>query len=358
MFVDRVNIRVEAGRGGSGCVSFRREKYVPKGGPDGGDGGRGGHVILSTDAHIKTLLDFRNHGVYRAEKGQHGQGNNKTGAEGADLLIRVPPGTVVLDAETHDQIADLVESNTQVVIARGGRGGRGNARFASATRQSPRTAEAGGVGEVRELILELRLIADVGLVGLPNAGKSTLLATVSAARPRIGDYPFTTKRPHLGIVSVGEESFVLADIPGLIEGAHQGKGLGLTFLRHVTRTRALCFLLDVTGPDLAATYDLLVHELECYDPALAARPRVVCLTKTDLLPPNDVASRLQALERRRLGGPILAVSAVTGAGVSQLLHELVRLLAAQDISRTPANSPAGSAHGTAVHGAPAPSPDI
>lgn len=356
MFIDRVQIRVEAGNGGDGCISFRREKYIPKGGPDGGDGGRGGHVILRCDGTIRTLLDFQNQRTYRATKGDPGQGNNKYGKQGIDLLIKIPPGTLVLDHATGETIADMVEPGTEFIIAKGGKGGKGNWHYATSTRQAPRIAEEGGEGEARDLLLELRLIADVGLVGLPNAGKSTLLTTISAARPEIAPYPFTTKSPHLGIVRVDEErTFVVADIPGLIEGAHEGRGLGHQFLRHVSRTRLLCVLLDaapLTGEDPADTYDLLMRELVAYDAELATRPQVVCLTKIDLLPAGEVASRIAMLVAHGVQGPVLAFSSATRAGVPELLRTLSEAIlriaaeeaaAAKAVAAAPDSSVAASA---------------
>ena len=330
MFVDRVQIRVEAGHGGDGCISFRREKFVPKGGPDGGDGGRGGHVILRCDGTIRTLLDFQNQRTYRATKGDNGGGNNKYGKQGVDLIVKVPPGTLVVDLATGRTLADVVEPGTEFIIAKGGRGGKGNWHFATPTRQTPRIAQDGGEGIARDLVFELRLIADVGLVGLPNAGKSTLLSVVSAARPEIAAYPFTTKQPHLGIVRVDDvRTFVLADIPGLIEGAHEGRGLGHQFLRHVSRTRVLCVLLEaapLTGEDPADTYELLMRELTAYDASLATRPQIVCLTKTDLLPPADIPGHVAALVARGITSLVTSISAVSGAGVQDLLSELADLL--------------------------------
>ncbi|MDZ7345139.1 MAG: GTPase ObgE, partial [candidate division KSB1 bacterium] len=280
MFIDYAKIYVEAGRGGSGCVSFRHEKYVPKGGPDGGDGGKGGDVILQVNPNLRTLLDFHMHTHFRAKRGEHGKGANKTGRNGEEVIINLPPGTVVKDAETGEVLADLVHAEDRVIIARGGRGGRGNASYVSPTNQAPRDWEPGEIGESRWLILELKLLADVGLVGLPNAGKSTLLASISAARPKIADYPFTTLTPHLGVVRYKEEhSFVVADIPGLIEGAHAGRGLGIEFLRHIERTSVLVVLIEATSPDWAADYRTLVTEMESYNPLLTQKPRIVVLTK-------------------------------------------------------------------------------
>ena len=324
MLIDRARIHVIAGQGGNGCVSFRREKYVPKGGPDGGDGGHGGSVSLEVDAHVRTLLDCREAPRYRAASGRAGSGNNRTGKDGEDLVIKVPPGTVVKDAESGDTVVDLVGVGTVWVAAQGGRGGRGNARFATSTHQAPRRADAGQSGQERWLELELKLIADLGLVGLPNAGKSTLLSRVTRARPRIADYPFTTLEPHLGIVVRDpERQFVVADLPGLIEGAHAGKGLGLEFLRHVERTRALAFLLDVTRPSPLEDLRLLENELSRYSDALAEKPRLVALTKADLLPPDQ---RAGAPGRAGLPEAIL-ISAQSGEAMETWLERVWQLLA-------------------------------
>ena len=319
-FVDEARISVKAGAGGSGCVSFRREKYVPRGGPDGGDGGRGGDVVVEADPNLTTLYDYRYRNRYQAGRGGHGSGNNRTGAEGTDVRLRVPRGTIVRDATTGETLADLDAPGTLVVVARGGRGGRGNAAFAGPTRRTPRHAQPGERGVEREIVLELKLIADVGLVGSPNAGKSTLLSRISAARPKIADYPFTTLAPNLGVVAPGEErSFVVADIPGLIEGAAEGKGLGHRFLRHLERTRVLCFLIDVTTPDPATEYEILKRELAGWSPALLEPPRVVVWSKRDLgAPPSGVAFQdAQAT---------VEVSAATGQGLEELVILLERLV--------------------------------
>jgi GTPase len=319
MFVDYTVINVYAGTGGSGAEAFRRETGVAHGGPSGGDGGRGGSVILRADPQLATLLDFRYQQHYRAERGQHGQGKNRTGRDGADLLLRVPVGTVVRDADSGELLGELLDAGEELVIARGGRGGRGNAAFATATRQAPRHWEPGREGEERRVALELKLIADVGLVGQPNAGKSTLLAAISAATPKIADYPFTTLAPNLGVVQLSTgRSIVIADIPGIIEGAHEGKGLGLRFLRHIERTRTLAFLIPVDVPDVQAAYDLLRAEVTAYSDELAAKPHCVIFTKLDLLPPDAEVPELQAPD----AWAVLAISAVARRGISEVAEEL------------------------------------
>lgn len=284
MFVDRVLVKVEAGTGGSGQVSFRREKYVPLGGPDGGDGGRGGDVLVRADRNLTTLLDYTYRDAWKAERGQHGEGSNRTGRSGADIILPVPRGTVVRDADTRELLGEVLEDGDTFVVARGGRGGKGNAFFVTATHQSPREWQPGEEGELRTLEMELKLIADVGLVGKPNAGKSTLLSVISAARPKIADYPFTTLSPNLGVVPLSDHrSFVVADIPGIIEGAHQGKGLGLQFLRHIERTRLLAFLVPIDADDWQAELDQLRAEVAAYSAELAAKPYCVVFSKLDLL---------------------------------------------------------------------------
>ncbi|MCL4707081.1 GTPase ObgE [bacterium] len=316
MFVDSAKIYVEAGRGGSGCMSFRREKYVPKGGPDGGDGGHGGDVILEVDKNLRTLLDFQMRKHFRAERGEHGKGANKTGRNGQEIVIRVPPGTVVRNAETSEVLVDMVIVGEQFVVARGGRGGWGNARYVTSTHQAPREWEPGELGESMWLMLELKLLADVGLVGMPNAGKSTLLSRISAARPKIADYPFTTLTPNLGVVRYHDsQSFVVADIPGLIEGAHQGRGLGIDFLRHIERTAVLVILIEAVSENMQATYEALLAELQGYDAKLLAKPRLVAVTKMDLSEDKDIgADFLQSLNY-----PACRISAVTGEGLPELL---------------------------------------
>lgn len=329
--VDEAVVEVQAGDGGNGVISFRREKYVPRGGPDGGDGGRGGHVYLEADPRLFTLLDFRYRRHFRAGRGGHGSGARKKGADGDDVVIRVPVGTVVYDADTGERLADLDTPGARVRVARGGRGGRGNARFVTPARQAPRIAEAGDPGERRRLRLELRLIADVGLVGPPNAGKSSLLARSSNARPKIAPYPFTTLAPNLGLVRLGPEaSFVMADIPGLVEGAHRGVGLGHAFLRHVLRTRVLVLVVDASGQeglDPERAVEATLRELHLYDPALARRPVLVAANKMDL---PEAQARWPALRDalRRRGLEAMAVSAATGQGVPELLQRVMAALQA------------------------------
>jgi GTP-binding protein len=324
VFIDRAKIEVLAGNGGNGIVSFRREKYVPKGGPNGGDGGKGGDVIFQTDGNLITLLDFRYRRIFKAEAGKHGQGANKTGRSGSDLIIRVPNGTIIKVEETGEILADLVADNQQVVVAKGGRGGKGNARFATSTNQAPRNSEPGEEGESLKIVLELKLIADVGLVGLPNAGKSTLLSRLTAARPKIADYPFTTLAPNLGIVRFKEHlSFVLADIPGLIEGAHEGKGLGLDFLRHIDRTKALAFLIESTSEDVVQAFEILKNELKSYNPELLTRPSLIVLTKLDLLTDDDFV-KIEQLNQVEI--PVVQISALTGEGLDELKNRLWELI--------------------------------
>lgn len=324
MFIDRAEIWVQGGDGGDGAVSFRRESGVPRGGPDGGNGGDGGDVVLFADPNLDTLLDFRYRDEYRAGRGGHGSGKNRTGANGEDRRLPVPPGTVVRDLETGDRIGELLEEGDEIVVAHGGRGGRGNASFATSTRQAPREREFGREGERRRIELELKLIADVGLVGEPNAGKSTFLSVVSAAHPKVAEYPFTTLEPNLGVVQLsGGRSFVVADIPGIIEGAHTGKGLGTQFLRHIERTRTLALMVPIDSEDLQASYDLLRGELKEHDAALSHLPHCVIVTKADLVPPE---LREVELEAPDAWGTFL-VSSVTGVGLDEVkaaLWERVR----------------------------------
>ncbi len=325
MFVDRAKIWIKGGDGGNGIVSFRREKYVPRGGPDGGDGGHGGSVIFVVDPNMHTLLDFRNQRHFRAPRGADGRGGNQRGRDGDDLIVRVPPGTLIVDEKTDEILADMKEPDERQVVARGGRGGRGNARFATATDRAPRRAEEGKTCEEFSVLLELKLMADVGLVGLPNAGKSTLLSVVSAARPRIADYPFTTLAPNLGVVEIDGRTFVMADIPGLLEGAHTGKGLGHEFLRHVERTRVLLYVVDVVGVDgidPIGALETLTTELGAYSQQLLKRPVLVAANKMDLLAGiagDDTWDDLESYCEKR-EWPLLPISAATGQGIADLLR--------------------------------------
>ena len=319
MFVDRAVIEVAGGPGGSGSEAFRREKGVPRGGPAGGDGGHGGDVVLVADGQLATLLDYSYRRHYRAERGLHGEGNQKTGRSGEDMILKVPPGTVAYDDETDELLGELMEEGQSVVVAKGGRGGRGNVRFKSATRQAPVKWEPGEEGEERRVRLELKLIADVGLVGEPNAGKSTLLATATAARPKVAAYPFTTLEPNLGVAELsGFRTFVIADIPGIIGGAHEGKGLGHQFLRHIERTRVLLLMVPVDAEDIQAEYDLLRRELAAYSEELARTPFFVALTKIDLLGPEAPLPELEA--DGALG--VVGISSVTNRGVPEIMEKL------------------------------------
>jgi GTP-binding protein len=324
MFVDEAKIRVKAGDGGNGCMAFRREKFVPRGGPSGGDGGRGGDVIMESSERHNTLVHFRFNPEYKAERGRHGEGSNKTGREGDDVVLSVPVGTIVYDELTGETVHDFSRPDDRVVIARGGRGGRGNARFATSVHQAPREHEQGFPGEERALRLELKLLADVGLVGYPNAGKSTLISRVSAARPKIADYPFTTLQPNLGVVAVGdppnERSFVVADIPGLIEGASEGAGLGTQFLRHIERTRLLAHLVDVSDssgrPDPVEDFEVITGELANFGEGLNSKPTIIVATKLDVANPDKLAKLKRYAKRKKLG--FYAISAVTGEGIDEL----------------------------------------
>ena len=316
-FVDSATIFVQAGDGGKGCVSFRREKFVPKGGPDGGDGGRGGHVWLRTNRQLTTLLDFKYKKKYLADRGVHGKGARKTGRDGADIVVDVPCGTIIRNAETGEVLADLTGEDQEIMIARGGKGGRGNQHFATPTHQAPRHAEPGQKGDELTLEMELKLMADVGLVGFPNAGKSTLISVISAAKPKIADYPFTTLVPNLGIVRYEEyKSFVMADIPGIIEGAAEGKGLGLQFLRHIERTKILAVLVSADSPDITAEYRMLLAELGKFSEGLLQKPRIAVITKMDIA---DEALELPLLEE---GVKVMAISSVSGEGLKELKDEL------------------------------------
>jgi GTP-binding protein len=332
MFIDEARIRVKAGDGGNGCMAFRREKFVPRGGPSGGDGGDGGDVIMESSERHNTLVHFRFNPEYKAERGRHGEGSNKKGREGVDVVLKVPVGTIVYDDETGEKVHDFSHADESVVIARGGRGGRGNARFATSTHQAPREHEPGRPGEDRVFRLELKLLADVGLVGYPNVGKSTLISRISAARPKIADYPFTTLQPNLGVVMVGEppeeKSFVVADIPGLIAGAHTGAGLGTQFLRHIERTRLLVHLVDVSDasgrPDVVNDVDVITGELKSFGAGLDGKPAIMVASKIDVANKD----KLSKLKRycKKLGLELFAISAVTGKGIEELKYALAEKL--------------------------------
>jgi GTP-binding protein len=319
MLIDRAVVRVVGGSGGSGASSFARFKYKPKGGPDGGDGGHGGSVFVRADPNLSTLLDYRYRTLWQADRGEHGKGKTKTGASSPDIYLPIPPGTVVRDAASGALIGEVLEAGDTLRVARGGRGGRGNARFATSTHQAPREWEPGEEGEDRQIELVLKLIADVGVVGEPNAGKSTLLSVVSAARPKIADYPFTTLEPNLGVVALsGHRTFVMADIPGIIEGAHEGKGLGFRFLQHVERTRVLAFLVPLDSEDPQAAYNRLRREVRQYSETLAEKEHVVILTKRDLLPAGASVPGLDASD----AAAVLAVSSAAGQGIEELKEYL------------------------------------
>jgi GTPase len=332
MFVDEARITVKAGDGGNGCLAFRREKYVPRGGPSGGDGGRGGDVTMVATIHRNTLLHFRFNPEYTAQRGRHGEGSNRTGHEGESIIIQVPVGTTVFDDETGDRLFDFTEDGQSWVVARGGRGGRGNARFATSTHQAPTEHEPGRSGDFRRLRLELKLLADVGLVGYPNAGKSTLISRISAARPKIADYPFTTLEPNLGVVELPDHrTFVVADIPGLIEGAHEGKGLGIQFLRHIERTKVLAHLIDLsdTGREPTHDFEALMKELESYSGELARKPMIVVASKIDAAQDEERIDSLRGLAAERKLD-FFEISSVTGAGIDALKFALAeRLFEAQ-----------------------------
>jgi len=328
MFIDEAKIRVKAGDGGNGCMAFRREKFVPRGGPSGGDGGKGGDVIMESSERHNTLVHFRFNPEYKAQRGRHGEGSNKTGREGEDVLLKVPVGTIVYDDDTGEKVFDFTGPDQRIVIARGGRGGRGNARFATSVHQAPREHEAGRPGEEHTYRLELKLLADVGLVGFPNAGKSTLISRISAARPKIADYPFTTLEPNLGVVAVGdarnEVSFVVADIPGLIEGAHRGAGLGTQFLRHIERTRLLVHLVDVSDasgrPDGVKDVEVILGELASFGAHLEEKPMIMIASKIDVANKDKVVKLKRYCKRQKL--KLHEISAVTGEGIEQLKYAI------------------------------------
>ena len=326
-FIDEAIITVQSGDGGRGCVSFRREKFIPRGGPDGGDGGKGGDVAFITTSRKRTLYQFRFQKQFKAKNGAHGQGKQKTGKTGQDLVIELPPGTLITDTETGQIIKDLIEPGERLILAKGGRGGQGNTRFKTSTHRSPRFAQPGEPGETKKVKLELKLLADVGIIGLPNAGKSTLITTVSSARPKIGDYPFTTITPSLGVVETDRgEPFVVADIPGLVKGAHKGTGLGIRFLRHIERTRILVHLVDVSAidsDDPLHDYNTINKELAKYNQKLAEKPQIVVLNKIDLPDTRKAAKTFQSAAK---GKKVTLISALTGKGVDDLKLQIVQLL--------------------------------
>jgi GTP-binding protein len=343
MFIDEAKIRVKAGDGGNGCMAFRREKFIPRGGPSGGDGGTGGDIVMESSESHNTLVHFRFNPEYKGERGRHGEGSKKTGRDGEGIILKVPVGTIVYDEDTGEKVYDFSEPNERVVIARGGRGGRGNAQFATSTHQAPREHEEGRLGEERNFRLELKLLADVGLVGYPNAGKSTLISRISAARPKIADYPFTTIEPNLGVVLAGEkgkeESFVVADIPGLIEGAHTGAGLGTQFLRHIERTRLLVHLVDVSDgsgrPDVAKDVDVILGELASFGADLEKKPMLMVASKIDVANPEKLKKLKQWATRKKL--KLYPISAVTGEGIEKLKYAMLEeVMKARKTLATPA----------------------
>jgi len=320
MFIDYTKVALEAGKGGKGSVHFRREKFVSKGGPDGGDGGRGGHIIFLTDSNLHTLQDIRYRKKYKAEDGSNGGGSRKTGKCGQDIIIKVPVGTLIREKKSKDIIADLIEDNSSFILCKGGRGGHGNIRYKTSTNQAPRVSQPGEKGESGVYEIELKILADVGLVGLPNAGKSTLLSKLSSARPKIANYPFTTLEPNLGIVKYGEyNSFVMADIPGLIEGASEGKGLGHQFLRHVERNKILLFLIDSQDPDPNSTFQTLRDEIYQYNPDLRIKPIIICQTKVDL----EFEGKNQWIQ---IGKEIIKISSFTGKGLNKLVRKIISII--------------------------------
>jgi GTPase len=330
MFIDEAKIRVKAGDGGNGCMAFRREKFVPRGGPSGGDGGKGGDVIMESSERHNTLVHFRFNPEYKAERGRHGEGSNKTGRDGADVTLKVPVGTIVYDDQSGEKVFDFSAADQRMIIARGGRGGRGNAQFATSTHQAPRECEPGRPGEEHTYRLELKLLADVGLVGYPNVGKSTLISRISAARPKIADYPFTTLEPNLGVVAVGdaknEISFVVADIPGLIEGAHTGSGLGTQFLRHIERTRLLVHLVDVSDgsgrPDVMKDVEVILRELASFGAGLEKKPMIMVASKMDVANKDKVAALRRFCKKHKLR--LYEISAVTGKGIEELKYAIAK----------------------------------
>ncbi len=351
MFIDEAIIRVKAGNGGNGCMAFRREKFVPRGGPSGGDGGRGGDVIMESTERHNTLVHFRFNPEYKAGRGAHGEGSNRTGRDGENVILKVPVGTMLYDAESGELVHDFARPDERVVVAYGGRGGRGNQHFATPTHQAPRECEPGRLGEERSYRLELKLLADVALVGYPNVGKSTLISRISAARPKIADYPFTTLQPNLGVVTIGEVpddfSFVVADIPGLIEGAHEGHGLGTQFLRHIERTRILAHLIDVSDsggrPDPTEDFKVIMGELESFNAGLEEKPMIVVASKIDVANPDKLAKLKRFCKRKKLD--LFPLSAVTGEGVDKLKYELADRVRQLRESAPPVNVPTGELAG-------------
>jgi len=337
-FIDEAKIYVKSGAGGNGCVSFRREKYVPRGGPNGGDGGNGGDVYIIANENMASLLDHRYRQHYRAKRGEYGKGKDMHGKNGEDLFVPVPPGTIIKDFDTGDVIGDLTENAETLLVAKGGRGGKGNARFATSTNQAPRNAEPGGEPEERTLLLELKLLADVGIIGFPNAGKSTLISRISAARPKVADYPFTTLVPNLGVVSyVDGKTFVVADIPGIIEGAHEGAGLGLQFLRHVERTKLLVHVLDLspmTGRDPIDDFETLNMELKSYSPELYEKPQIVAPNKVDITESREKLGEIRGYFEKR-GIPIFPISGATGEGLKELVRETGKRLEELKLEEAP-----------------------
>jgi len=364
MFIDEAVIRIKAGGGGNGCMAFRREKFVPRGGPSGGDGGRGGDVVMESSERHNTLVHFRFNPEYTAERGRHGEGSNCTGRDGESVVLKVPVGTIVYDKETGERIHDFSQPDERIIVAHGGRGGRGNQHFATSTHQAPREHEPGKPGEERVLRLELKLLADVGLVGYPNVGKSTLISRISAARPKIADYPFTTLEPNLGVVTIGElpheDSYVVADIPGLIEGAHNGTGLGTQFLRHIERTRLLAHMVDVSDasgrPDPIKDFDVIMTELASFGEGLEKKPMIVVASKMDVANPEKLSRLRKYAKKRKLD--LYEISAVTGKGIAELKYALGKRVAeirsgkAKPVARKRAASPRRARKAQAVRRIP------
>ena len=330
MFIDYAEITIKAGKGGDGAVAFRKEKYVPKGGPSGGNGGNGGNVIVVADSNLRTLMDFRYKRNYKAENGSNGGTSLKDGKSGGDIRIKVPVGTVIKNSADKSIIADLDKNEKSIIIAKGGKGGKGNSNFATATNQTPRYAEPGFPGEEKNIILELKLIADIGLVGFPNSGKSTFISVISAARPKIADYPFTTLEPNLGIVNYKQyKSFSVADIPGIIEGAHEGKGLGIKFLKHIERTKIILLLIDITSENIQSNYETLLNELNSYGTELIKKEKIVVLTKADLIDPRDI-DKFKKKKIRENKNKVFIISSVTRMGLPELLDFIWELLTLQN----------------------------